>query len=368
MTICETKRHLFQAMTALHLASPFLSAKVHQLLRHFGSAQAILQAPAQDITHVIQDKDKFFRALEKTLEDNLVEKTEKATLEWGVTMIHYGSPSYPKNLEALADPPLVLYCKGNISSFEAPSIAIVGTRLCTLYGKTTAQQFASMLGEHNISVVSGLARGIDTAAHEGAIEHGTTIAVIGSGLAHIYPQENIGLAKKITEHGIICSEYPLFTPPDRFQFPRRNRLIAALAHATLLIEAPLQSGAMGTLEWGARLGKPCFTIPGRIDVESFRGNHQLIKDGKAKLVENAPEMISLLRLGTFRQTKKIDAAIDLTAAERRLLLQFPQNEISFDELALSTRLSIPTLNALLVGLSIKNVIREYPGKLFRKVI
>lgn len=367
MNLCAADICAADALVALHLAFPFLPAKGHQLLRHFGSARAVLMASALEIESCIQDKGRTAAALEKILDEDQVQKTRQSAEEMEVEIVPYASSSYPPGLQALPDPPLALYCKGILSSFTTPGVTIVGTRQCTLYGKTMARQFASICGEQGIPVISGLARGIDTAAHEGALDHGHTVAVIGSGLAHIYPKENVSLAKKICEKGVLCSEYPLFTPPDRFQFPRRNRLIAALADAALLIEAPLQSGAMGTLEWVASLGKPCFALPGRVDCETFRGNHRLIKEGKAKLVENAAEMISLLRPGTFRQAKRMDPVADLTPTEQQLLLQFPQNEVSFDELALSTRLPIATLNALLMGLNIKNIIREHPGKLFRKV-
>lgn len=355
------------SMIALHLAFPFLPAKGHQLLRHFGSAQAILSASPEKIRKVFPNQDSILQTLGKILAEDQVAKAERAAAEMGVTILPYGHPDYPKNLEALVDPPLALYCLGDISYFTEPSLAIVGTRTCTLYGKTSAEDFARMCGQHEIPVVSGLARGIDTAAHIGALEYGSTMAVIGSGLAHIYPKENKSLAERIARNGVVCSEYPLFTPPDRFQFPRRNRLIAALAHAALLIEAPIKSGAMGTLEWGSHLGKPCFALPGRIDAESFQGNHQLIKTGKAKLVENAAEMISLLRPGSFGQEKKVHVGVALTPAEEQLLLLFPQNEISFDELAQASQLPVAHLNALLMGLSIKNIIRVHPGKLFKKV-
>lgn len=360
-----------EALLALHLAIPFIPAKGHQLLRHFGNARTILSATAGDIEDALEDKGhtaEIALAIEKVLQENRTQKMQTAAAEMGVEILDYFDPTYPRGLQALADPPFILYRKGEATSLSVPSIAIVGTRQASIYGKTMACEFANVCGQQGIPVISGLARGIDTAAHEGALEYGATIAVIGSGFAHIYPRENTELARKICAKGALYSEYPLFTRPDRFQFPRRNRLIAAMADGALLVEAPEKSGAMGTLEWSIRLKKTCFALPGRADTETFRGNHRLIKDGKAKLVENGAEMISLLSPGLFRQTEKKEKTAELTAAEHQLLLRFPQKEISFDELAVLSRLPTSTLNALLIGLSIKNIIREYPGKLFRKVV
>jgi len=341
------------AFVALHLAYPFAPAKGHQILKNFKSWEEMVNSDDR---------------LKKVLDEDLVNQARKEASTMGVEMIEYGSSGYPASLKALADPPLVLYCKGDSSTLTSPSIAIVGTRQCSIYGATTARKFGSDFGKHEVTVVSGLARGVDTSAHEGALDQGKTVAVIGSGLGHIYPKENIPLAKKISEQGAICSEYPLSTAPDRFQFPRRNRIIAALSSGAILIEAPEKSGAMGTMDWAEHLQKPCFALPGRVDWESFCGNHRLLKCGKAKLVENAGEVVSLLWPGAIRKPEKMVPAADLTPAEQQLLLQFPQDEISFDELALSTQVTIPSLNALLISLSIKKIIREFPGKLYKKVV
>ncbi len=330
---------------AMHLAFPFQPEKGHLLLQ----------------------KKEIPETVEKILREGGVDRARATARENAVDIIEYGSSAYPASLCALPDPPLVLYRKGQLPSLSNPSIAIVGTRTASVYGRSSAKEFASICGRRGIPVVSGLARGIDTEAHEGALEYGQTIAVIGSGLAHIYPKENRALSEKICERGALFSEYPLFTPPDRFQFPRRNRLIAALAEGTLLIEAPIKSGALGTMNWAIRLGKLCFALPGRADCETFKGNHHLIKLGKAKLVENGDEMISLLRPGKFIEPRLKDSVVDLSPAESELLHKFPQSEIFFDELALLTQLPVATLTALLMRLRIKNIIREFPGKLFKKV-
>lgn len=250
-----------EALFALHLAAPFSPAKGRQLVRHFGSAKAVLAADDAEIEEIAEDKGRTAQTLKKILDEDIVNKNRQAASDMGVEIIDCTASSYPSGLHALPDPPLVLYRKGAVAALAVPAVAIVGTRQASLYGKTMAREFATVCGQQGVPVISGLARGIDTAAHEGALEHGHTIAVIGSGLAHIYPQENSSLAQKICERGALYSEYPLFTKPDRFQFPRRNRLIAALADGALLIEAPLQSGAMGTLEWAQNLINPALPCP-----------------------------------------------------------------------------------------------------------
>src|SRR5579883_2183511 len=185
------------ALLALHLAFPFAPAKAHQLF---------------------MQRELLDKAIAPILEESLLEKTRKAAAELGIDIVDYLDPTYPEGLKKLPDPPLVLYRKGLPT--KGPTAAIVGTRACSIYGQSIAKHMASTCAEQGIAVVSGLARGIDTAAHVGALETGTTVAVIGSGLAHIYPKENTHLARQISEKGALYSEYPIWTPPDRFQFPR----------------------------------------------------------------------------------------------------------------------------------------------------
>lgn len=284
-----------------------------------------------------------------------------------VDILPFWDELYPAPLKELPDAPLLLYVKGKWKPDDARAAAIVGTRQCTLYGKEMAERFGEDLARTGVTVVSGLARGIDTAAHIGALRSGRTIAVIGSGLGAIYPKENLWLAAKIAEQGAVISEYPMAKSPAKHHFPQRNRLVCALSLGALLIEAPLQSGAMITMRLAKNQNKFCFTLPGRIDWETFKGNHSLLKSQKAVLVENADEMLSILLGHQFPIAKNAQPELfGLEDVEINLLKIFPASEISLEELSLHSKLPIAKLSSLLMGLVLKQKVREFPGKLYKK--
>jgi DNA processing protein len=191
--------------------------------------------------------------------------------------------------------------------------------------------------------------------------------VIGSGLGNIYPKENMGLAQRIAGQGAVISEYPMNAIPAKHHFPKRNRLVCALSQGVLLAEAPLKSGAMITMRLAEMQNKICFTLPGRADWETFKGNHSLIKSKKAALVENAGEMLSILHGGHFSIAKTVQPELfGLDAEEVKLLKNFPAAEISLEELSLHSKLPIAKLSSLLMGLVLKRKIREFPGKLYKR--
>ncbi len=346
-----------EAMSALSCAFPFSPKKIQEMVASFGCALEAVEAnKSVDV------------AVQKVLASGQWERNLQTASELGLSLIALDDPCYPSVLYQLSDPPPLLYVMGELLPEDRKALGIVGTRQASLYGKSIAHEMASHSASQGFTIVSGLARGIDTAAHEGALNGGRTIAVIGSGLASIYPQENRPLAERIAKRGCILSEYPVHIAPDRFQFPRRNRIIAALSLGVLLIEGAEKSGGMITMELAEKLGKPCFALPGRVDMESFRGNHALIKRGKAKLVENAEEMLSLL---VPRETLSLQrarrVATGLSVDEAQLISHFPEEEISLEELGLRSCLPTAKLNANLISLMLKKMIQEYPGKMYKKV-
>ena len=343
------------ALIALHLAFPFSPRKSFSLLQKWGSAEALWNQN-------IESSSPLFPILQNKAWEKEIDLAKKND----VHLIPIDDPRYPLSLKQLTDPPLILYWKG--MPLEEHAIAIVGTRAASTYGLSMAERFGKELAAAGCTVVSGLARGIDTAAHQGALKEGKTIGIIGSGLNCLYPKENLHLAEKIVRQGAIVSEYPFNTPPDKFQFPRRNRLIAAFSLGCLFIEGPLKSGGMITVDRSLELGKTCFTIPGRIDIENFSGNHALIKTRKAKLVENAQEMISLL-VPDYRCKKELIKAvsISLNAKEKEFIAYFSESEISFDELIKHSQLPAPAVSALLSALLLKKAIQQLPGRFFKKV-
>lgn len=299
-------------------------------------------------------------------------KEDLRLIEQGhIHLLPYWDLNYPTSLCDLAQPPLLLYIKGKLPQKNSPSVAIVGTRNLTVYGSEVALQFAEQLARFGVCIVSGLARGIDTQAHLGALKgDGDTIAVIGSGLGHLYPPENAGLASKISLSGTLVSEYPMNTPPARQNFPHRNRIVAALSQAVLLVEAPQKSGAMGTLQIASSLKRATFAIPGRLDIPSFAGNHHLIKTGQAKLVENPRDIVSMFdtllgQIGNVQ--KRAPLSLPLNAEEERLFQTMPAQELNIDELAVLTALSPANLAALLMSLVLKKRVKQFPGKIYKKI-
>jgi DNA processing protein len=340
-------------------------------VEHFGSAIDALQADANDLEPFPGFGDKIRSQWNTHRKNSEWKKHIEVALNNKTEMIPFTSPKYPKRLLELPDHPILLYVQGNLDPVDQRSIAIVGTRASSIYGNEMAQNISADLAARGFTVVSGLARGVDTYAHQGALSRGRTIAVIGSGLANIYPPENIRLAAKIAEKGAIMSEFPMLTPPDRQNFPQRNRIVSGMTLGTVLIEAPEKSGAMITMHKAFLQQRPLFALPGRVDNENFKGNHLLIKSGKAQLVENAYDIASAFEsLLSFKpEPFKGDFPIfSLESEEKDLLKVFPSEEVSFDTLAANSQLHASKLTVLLMSLIIKKVVREFPGKRYKKLV
>lgn len=348
------------------------SVKVRQLLRCYGTASEACRADPKEISQ-IPGFAKVASAFE-TLKRNGPWKSdvELADKE-GAAIIPFTDPLYPKRLLELPDHPILLYVKGKTANLNAvKSVAIVGTRQSSIYGSDAAEKIAGELSSLGFVVVSGLARGIDTAAHQGAlIEKGLTLAVLGSGLSHIYPPENRALAEAIIDNGALISEFPMSAPPNKPNFPKRNRIVSGMTLGTLLIEAPIRSGAMLTMQNAKDQGRKMFAIPGRIDMENFCGNHHLIKTGQALLVENAEDVAnSFQELFSLRASDRPSAKPKalhplLEEEEEQLVKMMPATEANIDEIAVLTKLPIHKLNFLLMSLVLKKVIKEYPGKIYK---
>lgn len=280
---------------------------------------------------------------------------------------------YPKNLLNIHDPPQKLCVNGKILPQDEKAIAIVGTRRATSYGLDVAKQFAYELASLGITIVSGMALGIDSAAHVGALEAGgRTIAVLGTGIDVIYPPENAKLYDQIIQSGAIVTEYKQGTSPTRWTFPRRNRIIAGLSFGVIVVEGDYKSGAMITAKLALDEGREVFAIPGNINHMQSNGPHWLIKQG-AKLIENIndvlEEMVSVLKIppqiSQAGKSLKEKFNTDMLTLEE----QFVYKELSFspmhiDEIAGKTKMNMPQILVLLSQMEIKRFIRQLPGKLF----
>ncbi len=299
-------------------------------------------------------------------------------------LLTLGDPAYPASLLAMADPPLMLYLSGQAQLLDggwpARALAVVGSRNPTPQGEQNARQFARAFAGAGLCVVSGLALGIDGAAHEGALQAGdeaapatrlVTIAVVGTGVDRVYPRQHRALAHRIARHGLIVSEYPLGTPPLAANFPRRNRLIAGLAQGTLVVEAALQSGSLITARLASEQGKEVFAIPGSIHSPQSRGCHALIRQG-AKLVETAQDVLEELHWPAVAAAADSEAPATNTDApasgDAGLVLQaLGADPVSLDALLARTGLDTATLQARLLELELDGLVGRLPGGLFQRL-
>jgi len=354
-----------------------------QLLTSFGSAQAVFDQSAASLRQR-GSSDKLVSAL--LAEPPALAALLKTTTEWlqagnNRRIVALGDAAYPATLLNIEDPPLMLYMLGALAEraqaateIIATSLAIVGSRNPTPQGESNARQFARAFAEAGVCVVSGLALGIDGAAHDGALlGGGQTIAVVGTGLDRVYPKKHLALAHRIAQQGMIISEFPLGTPPLMPNFPRRNRIISGLSLGTLVVEAALKSGSLITARLAAEQGKEVFAIPGSIHSPQSRGCHALIKQG-AKLVELAQDVLEemTLPLGGLAQrlTRPLDAPGDSCAAscsdDDPLIAALGFDAVSLDTLQARTGLDTARLQAQLLELELNGQVARLPGGLFQR--
>jgi len=282
-------------------------------------------------------------------------------------------PRFPPELLQMADPPLLLYVMGQLDALHHPRrLAMVGSRNPTPQGEANARQFATALGQAGVCVVSGLALGVDGAAHEGALlADAPTIAVVGTGLDRVYPKRHLSLAHQIVARGAIVSEYPLGTPPLPAHFPQRNRIIAGLSQGTLVVEAAVQSGSLITARLAAEQGREVFAIPGSIHAPQSRGCHALIRQG-AKLVESAQDILEDLRLtvppvGTAAADPFPDPTAGANTESDHLLDAMGFDPVSLDALQARTGLDTATLQARLLELELDGHVGRLPGGLLQRL-
>jgi DNA processing protein len=306
-----------------------------------------------------------------------------ATLDWLAEadpphsrhVLHLADADYPPRLLDMEDPPLMLYLQGHVRSPWPAAVAIVGSRNPTPQGELNAHQFGSTLAQAGLTVVSGLALGIDGAAHEGALEGAlagqlATIAVVGTGLDRVYPAQHGALAARIAQHGLVVSEYPLGTPPLPANFPRRNRIIAGLSEGTLVVEAALKSGSLITARFAAEQGKDVFAIPGSIHSTQSRGCHELLRQG-AKLVSCAQDVLEEFRPGMLVAASPTPAGTLSTDALsgdcQRLLQAMGFEPSSLDSLVARTGTGAAELQAQLLELELGGLVARMPGAMFQRI-
>jgi DNA processing protein len=341
-------------------------ADTRRLLASFGSAQAVFNAPTAAWRSVVAEP------VARALADEPPEVAARldAALRWldggaDRSLLSVGDEAYPPRLLQCPDPPLLLYVQGRVDLLARSSIAIVGSRNASVQGADNARAFAAALGRQGFAVVSGLALGIDAAAHEGALQADSgTIAVVGTGPDRVYPAANRALAYRIAAEGAIVSEFAPGTPPLPSNFPQRNRIIAGLARGTLVVEAALQSGSLITARVAADCGREVFAVPGSIHSPLSRGCHALLRQG-AKLVESAQDVLDELGAGGGAATA-LAAASPARLPDDPLLEALGQDPVTLDALGARTGLSVQALQARLLELELEGRVARLPGGLFQR--
>jgi len=335
-------------------------AKVRRLLDYFGELGAAWNAPPDELQRLGLDR----RAL-----DNLLAIRSKVDLGLALTRIEksgaqvltWESPGYPRNLLNIAQPPPVLFVKGALTAADEWAVALVGTRKVTAYGREVARDLASGLAASGVTVVSGLARGVDAVAHRAALEAGgRSIAVLGCGLDIIYPPEHRELTDAIAKSGAVVSDYPLGTQPDGVNFPPRNRIISGLSKGVVIVEAGADSGALITADYALEQGRDVFAVPGNINHRASVGANRLIQQG-AKAVLSVTDILEELNLQLVTERKEARAALPTDPTEQKVLESLASGPVHVDELSVQLSLPIAQISGTLAMMELKGLVRQTGG-------
>lgn len=345
--------------------------KIRALLTHFHSPDQILRASARELIRVPGIEKKLASSIiHHKGGENFADGQLRAVNRVGARIITIWDAEYPELLKRTYDPPAFIFVLGRFTPQDKHPLAIVGTRTPSHYGQLITEMLARELCSLGVTIVSGLARGIDTVAHASALRaKGRTIAVIGSGLDVPYPPENRRLQGLIAGQGVVVSEFPMGTAPDATNFPRRNRIISGLSLGTIVVESGEDGGAMITASIALDQNREVFAIPGNITDKRCAGPHKLIREGRAKLVQNVDEILEELGPQVRRLLKKDESpepSIELTLFERRIYEKLSSDPIHIDVLAELSGTSTADALVNLLSLEFKGLVRQLPGKLFMK--
>lgn len=344
--------------------------RAKSLIAYCGSAESIFRASQQKLLKIPNIGENTV----KEIANALYLKEAEAELSFAdkndIEIISYYEDRYPSLLKHLSDAPILLFKKGNLDLNQKTSVAIVGTRDATPYGKQITEKFTSAFVQADINIVSGLAVGIDIAAHKSALEHkGSTTCVLAHGLDRIYPSHHKSIAERMLENGAWVTEYPSKTQPEATHFPERNRIIAGMCLATLVVEARPKGGALITARIAFSENREVYAIPGDIERNASKGTNELIKQNIAKLVTEPEDILKDLNLVQIlkKETRPFASSIPLTQEEQQIIHILEQKECVIDELLLHTNMSPNKLLSLLLEMEFKGLVWQLPGKKFRLV-
>lgn len=347
---------------------PGVGPRIQQALcETFGSPGGVLAVGSHELRQVAGVGPKLARAIVEARQSDRAERELARCREMGVELVLRGSPGYPPMLAEICDPPNVLYCRGALQRRDGLAVAIVGSRRCTLYGRQQAERLAGGLARAGVTIVSGLARGIDAAAHRGAlVAGGRTIAVLATGLATVYPPEHAEFADEVVRQGALVSESPLDQQPVPGLFPQRNRIISGLSLGVIIVEATRTSGALHTARHAMEQGREVFAVPGRIDSLASQGCHDLIRDG-VTLVRGVDDVLGglgpLMKPVPASDGKTVHAPreLSLNDQERQVLEHISADPRHVDEVLRESALEPSRALSTITVLEMKRLIRRLPG-------
>lgn len=363
----------------LHLADAIGPVMLGRLIKHFGTVDAVLAASMGELMQVEGIGERRARSVFEARSNPAADRELEKAAAAGVRIVCWEDPDYPPQLRHCSDPPVCLYVRGSFTPEDAVAIAVVGSRKCSRYGYEQARRFGALLAGAGFTVVSGLARGVDGYAHEGALSTGgRTIAVLGSGVDVIYPPEHQDLAERIMASGAVVSEDPLGSPPSAESFPRRNRIIAGMCLGVLVVEANKRSGALITARLASEYNREVFAIPGRVDTPTAVGPNDLIRAGAAKLVASLEDILDELgSVGKTMGQPPVGAAsaepdlfggiaAALSREELAVLTALGDEELFVDDLVAACGLGAAQTISRLTMLQLKGAVVALPGNRFAR--
>lgn len=364
-----------EALVALNMIEHVGAVRVRKLLEVFGSPEAILSAHEGQLLKVHGIGEETARAIARWQDAVDLNAELKRIADFGCHILIQSDAEYPHLLREIYDPPIVLYVKGQLTEKDKNAVGMVGSRQTTQYGLETARKLAYQLAYIGVTVVSGGARGIDTASHQGALSaKGRTVAVLGTGINIVFPSENVELFERIASSGAVITQYPFNRSADKQSFAIRNRIVAGMTLGTVVVEAHLTSGALITSNFATEYGRQVFAVPGRVDSPRSKGCHELIKKG-AKLCEGAEDILSefeYLFPATNRPPSAAETgvlpALELSEAESIVIAALKTDEeTQIDEVIQASGLPASAVSVGLLGLEMKRMVKQLPGKMFIRI-
>ncbi len=355
---------------ALSLTPGIGSVLIKRLLDRFKTPEAVFQASLKELSEVEGLGEKVARPIVSGPLENEIEKELSLIKEIGGRIVTLGDDSYPRRLRDIYDPPALLYVRGELKKEDELAVSIVGSRRTSPYGRWITERMGQELAQNGVTVVSGMARGIDSVAHLGAIAGGgRTVAVLGCGVDVVYPPENRNLMAKIIDHGAVISEFSMSSPPEGGHFPKRNRIISGLSRGVVVVQANEKSGSLITAGYALEQGREVFAVPGNVGAEGSRGTNRLIREG-AKMVESSADILEEILPQWSREEKGIEKdegpGKDLTGEEKTLYELLGETPMHIDAIIRDSRLDPGKVSSHLLNLELKGVICQWPGKCFTK--